>query len=161
MRVLLDQPIVTAAENFLEEGGYHRISVDSIPCARAISKAMTHWAALKRRSSIGGRSQMRSAASKSKRGEGLDRPSPLARQIGISAGHSEEACGVLRYAPVAHLEVQVSPGGTASAADVGDLTATQDHVTHFDQQLRGVGIPRHQVVAVVDLDHITILRMHA
>src|SRR5687767_1283221 len=71
----------------------------------------------------------------------------------------EELRGILRRAPEAHFEMQVRPGGAAGGADFADLLAALDQIALAHHDLRGMGVARHQVVAVIDVDHVAVLGM--
>src|SRR5688572_26476776 len=76
-----------------------------------------------------------------------------------SAGQSQELRGVRRRAALADLEMQVAPRRAAGPADFPDLCAPQHHVADLYRAFRCMRVTRNEVVAVVDFDHITILRM--
>src|SRR5262245_45440333 len=86
-------------------------------------------------------------------------------QLLLGAGHGlrgfKELGRVLRRATVANLEVQVRAGGAAGRADVGDLAAALQNVAFAYIQFGAVRVAGNQVVAVVDVDHVAILRMEA
>src|SRR5688500_11350579 len=73
----------------------------------------------------------------------------------------QELGGVLRRAPETHLEMQMRPGRAAGRPHFGDLFAPLHQVALAHQDLGGVGVARDQVVAVVDVDHVAILRVEA
>src|SRR5690242_1260608 len=76
-----------------------------------------------------------------------------------SAGQSQELGRVRRRSALADLEVQVAARGAAGAAHFRDLRAAQHDFPDLDQALGSVRVTRHQVIAVIDFDHITILRV--
>ena len=76
-------------------------------------------------------------------------------------GGDEELARVLRRAPEAHLEMQVRAGGAAGGADFADLLATLHQIALAHHDLRGMGVARHEVVAVIDVDHVAVLGMKA
>src|SRR5450830_23004 len=77
---------------------------------------------------------------------------------GITA-NGEEFARVLCHAADAHFKVQMGAGGTTGGTDIGDMLAALDDVAHFDEQLRSMRIACHQVIAMIDLDHIAELIM--
>ena len=76
-------------------------------------------------------------------------------------GGLQEARGILRHAVQPDLEVQVRAGRAAGRADRRDALAAHHEVAFVHEHLRRVGVTRNQPVAVVDLDHFTILRVPA
>src|SRR5690606_27157443 len=60
---------------------------------------------------------------------------------------------------MSHLEMKMWPGHAACAAHLADRRTLEDDVSDANETLRAVRVTRHQTAAVIDLDHITILRM--
>src|SRR5512139_458081 len=73
----------------------------------------------------------------------------------------EETDGVLRHAEQAHLEVQMGPRRAAGRPHRADALAAHHEVALLDVHRRRVRVPRHEAVAVIDLDHPTILGVEA
>src|SRR5688572_11834956 len=73
----------------------------------------------------------------------------------------QELGGILRRAAEAHFEMQVRAGGAAGGADLADLPAPLHQVALAHHDLRGVRVARHEVVAVIDVDHVAVLGMEA
>src|SRR5688500_12075671 len=78
---------------------------------------------------------------------------------GFLSGPSQKARWVLRSPSVPDLEMQMRSRRAPASADFGDRRAAQNDVSSFDQALRCVCISRHELIAMVYLDHITILRV--
>src|SRR5687767_2767274 len=73
----------------------------------------------------------------------------------------QELIRVLRCAPVADLEVQVRPSRAAGRAHFAELAPALYHLALFHDQLRLVGVARYEVIAMVDVDHVAVLRVKA
>ena len=57
------------------------------------------------------------------------------------------------------LKVKVRSGGATGASDLRDLRTFHHHIADVREPRRTMRVPRYQTAAVIDLDHITILRM--
>src|SRR6185503_15441339 len=68
---------------------------------------------------------------------------------------------VLRRALEADFEMQVRSGRAAARAGLGDLAPATHDRAFFDQHLRKMRIPADEIVAVVDVDYVTVLRVIA
>src|SRR5712692_2802562 len=68
---------------------------------------------------------------------------------------------VLRNATVADFEVQVRAGGAAGGSGFGDLASALNDLAFPDQNSRAMSVAGREVVAVVDLDQETVLRMRS
>src|SRR6266511_908806 len=79
---------------------------------------------------------------------------------GSLAGGLQEPGRVLGCAVQPHFEMQVRTGGAPSRAHRGNSLAPDYQVTLFDEQHRAVRVTSQQPVTMVDLDHLTILRMN-
>ena len=93
--------------------------------------------------------------------QGVRTASPLARRVDrapadVSRG-LQESRRILRHAVQAHLEMQMRAGRPPGGADRRDPLPAHDEVAFLDAELRRMRVARHQAVAVVDLDHFTIL----
>src|SRR2546426_8164274 len=73
----------------------------------------------------------------------------------------QELRGVLRGAAIPHLEMQVRSRGAAGRADFAELAPALHHVAFLNVELRLVRAAGHEVVAVIDVDHVAVLRMEA
>src|SRR5512139_3882642 len=73
----------------------------------------------------------------------------------------QEPHRVLRGAAVANLEMQVRAGRAPGIAAVGDAAATLHQVAFLDEHLRQVRVAGDEVVAVVDVNHVAVLRVEA
>src|SRR3989442_13180625 len=73
----------------------------------------------------------------------------------------EKLGGVLRRTAKADLEMQVWTGRAAGIAREGDTAAALQDLAFLHEQLGKVRVPRHQVVAVIDVDDIAVLRVEA
>src|SRR2546427_8861614 len=92
--------------------------------------------------------------------ERAPRAAPLLR-VRYGVGKNEKLRGVLRCAAEAHFEMQVRTGRAAGIAREGDAAAALQDVAFLHEQLGQVRIPRHQIVAVIDVDDIAVLRVEA
>src|SRR3989454_804587 len=92
--------------------------------------------------------------------ERTPRAAPLLR-VRYGVGKNEKLRGVLRCAAEAHFEMQVRTGRAAGIAREGDAAAALQDVAFLPEQLGQVRIPRHQIVAVIDVDDIAVLRVEA
>src|SRR5438105_3178338 len=79
---------------------------------------------------------------------------PALLRLGDGAAGTDEARRVLRGTAEAHLEMQVRAGGAAGVAGERDALGALHDVALLDEQPRQVGIARHEVVAVIDIDHV-------
>ena len=68
---------------------------------------------------------------------------------------------VLRRAAEAHLEMQVRAGRAAGRAHFTDLASARHDVALLHEQLRAMRVASDEVVAVIDVDHVAVLRMEA
>src|SRR5713226_4130573 len=88
------------------------------------------------------------------------RAAPLLRaRYGV--GKDEKLRGVLRRAAEAHFEMQMRTGQAAGIAREGDTAAALQDFAFLHEQLGKVRVPRHQVIAVIDVDDIAALRVKA
>src|SRR5712691_8235118 len=94
------------------------------------------------------------------RGEDSLTPAYPWRVLSRSVGRQQEPGWVLGRPVQTHLEMQVRPGRPSGRADRSDLLTTDDEVALLDEELRSMRVTRDQPVAVVDLNHLTILGMH-
>src|SRR5213592_95183 len=92
--------------------------------------------------------------------ERTPRAAPLLR-VRYGVGKNEKLRRVLRCAAEAHFEMQVRTGRAAGVAREGDAAAALQDVAFLHEQLGQVRIPRHQIVAVIDVDDIAVLRVEA
>src|SRR6266511_3260367 len=79
---------------------------------------------------------------------------------GSLAGGLQEPGRVLGCAVQPHFEMQVRAGSAPGRAHGGNSLAPDYQVTLFDEQHRAMRITSYQPVTMVDLDHLTILRMN-
>src|SRR5207247_8880862 len=91
---------------------------------------------------------------------GPPRAAPLLR-VRYGVGKNEKLRRVLRRAAEADFEMQVRTGRAAGVAREGDAAAALQDVAFLHEQLGQVRIPRHQIVAVIDVDDVAVLRVES
>ena len=71
----------------------------------------------------------------------------------------QESLRICRDAAGAYLEMQMWPGRTTGVAADADLFTGADELTRLDVDPRQMRVARRQFIAMVDFDHIAVLRM--
>ena len=70
---------------------------------------------------------------------------------------AQELLRILENTLHQHLKVQMGTCGTPGVANLRNLLPTAHDITLLDQDTRRMGIARHQLIAMVDFDHIAIV----
>ena len=55
--------------------------------------------------------------------------------------------------------MQMRAGGSPGGTNIGDMLAAPDNIADIDQDFGGMRIARHNVIAVIDFQHVAVIMM--